>query len=96
LFANCQALTGGFRAWVAAIMIVPMILEALLAMTVEYGTPTPQLNPAICANVRRVSGGYQVTQETWALPVMKLPAGTIIKRGRTMVAGRDLVALIEK
>jgi hypothetical protein len=55
LFANCQALTGGFRAWVAAIMIVPMILEALLAMTVEYGTPTPQLNPAICANVRRVS-----------------------------------------
>ena len=73
-----------------------MILQvALLALTVEYGAPPPNLNPAICANARRVSGGYQVTQETWVLQAMKIAAGTIIRRGRTLIAGRDLVALIE-
>jgi len=73
-----------------------MILAALLVLAAaEYGAPPPNLNPAICANIRRVSGGYQATAETWILVKMKIPAGSILRRGRTMIAGRDLVALIE-
>jgi hypothetical protein len=72
-----------------------MIFAAILALTIEYGTSQPMINPQICSNIRRVSGGYQITEETWVLQRMKLLAGTIIRRGRTMVAGRDLVALIE-
>jgi hypothetical protein len=73
-----------------------MILAAiLLSLTVEYGGSPPSLSPAICANVRRVlSGGFQATQETW-VSTMRIPAGMIIRPGRIMVEGRDLVTLIE-
>jgi hypothetical protein len=49
-----------------------MIFAAILALTIEYGTLQPMINPQICSNIRRVSGGYQITEETWILQRMKL------------------------
>jgi hypothetical protein len=70
-------------------------LIASVAFEIDYGRPDPAINPNSCKVMMKVPRGYVALDEVSVTPGIHVVPGSLLLRGASKIAGRDLVDLIE-